>query len=541
MKSAGMLTILVLALGLVLCRARVSEAQPMGSAFSYQGHLYDANRPANGLYDFQFKLYDDANVIEANQVGNDVNKLNIDVSDAFFWVDLNFGNTVWYDGTKRWLETSVRPSPVNEPCDFIPLGPPVEITAVPYAITTRGIYVDGAGNVGISTTAPTEKLHVNGDIKVNNIRMNNSDITDNGSIRVIIDEDNDQTDQLFSVWKDGPGGTELLRVQENGHVGIGTPVPTAKLAVLTDSVGSAVYGLATATGAVQNYGGYFAAMGDTGRAVYGDATGYFGKGVLGEATGAEGRGVEGKATSSTGMTYGGHFSSDANSGRAVYGRAGNSEFVENYGGYFEAAGGRGRGVYGYASNNTMSTTHYGGFFKAIGDYGVGVFGTAVDNNGIGVEGNGGKYDFYASGTGTDYGSPSSIRWKKDVRAIDEALGKVVSLRGVYFTWDAEHGGGHDVGMIAEEVGEVLPEIVDYEEDGMYTAGMDYSKLTPLLVEAVKALKNELDEREKQDAERELTVERLLQENEALSKRLAGIESQVEQLAQQRKELNNEAF
>ncbi|UCF42274.1 MAG: hypothetical protein JSV99_06585 [Planctomycetota bacterium] len=170
MKSARVLTILAVALGLVLCLAKVSKALPMGSTFTYQGHLYDANRPANGRYDFQFKLYDDANVIEANQVGSDVNKLNIDVSDAFFAVDLNFGNTVWYDGTKKWLEIGVRPSPVNEPCDFISLGPPVEITAVPYALTTRGIFVDGFGNVGIGTTEPNKTLdvvgnaHVEGDV-----------------------------------------------------------------------------------------------------------------------------------------------------------------------------------------------------------------------------------------------------------------------------------------------------------------------------------------------------------------------------------------
>jgi hypothetical protein len=47
-------------------------------------------------------------------------------------------------------------------------------------------------------------------------------------------------------------------------------------------------------------------------------------------------------------------------------------------------------------------------------------------------------------------------------------------------------------MIAEEVGEVMPEIVQYEEDGIYASGMDYGKLTPLLVEAIKALKAEND-------------------------------------------------
>ena len=71
--------------------------------------------------------------------------------------------------------------------------------------------------------------------------------------------------------------------------------------------------------------------------------------------------------------------------------------------------------------------------------------------------------------------------------IEDPLDKVEQLRGVRFVWDAEHGGREDVGMIAEEVGAVLPEIVQYEENGVDAMGMDYSKLTPLLVEAVKAL------------------------------------------------------
>ena len=47
-------------------------------------------------------------------------------------------------------------------------------------------------------------------------------------------------------------------------------------------------------------------------------------------------------------------------------------------------------------------------------------------------------------------------------------------------------------MIAEEVGEVLPEVVQYEENGVDAIGMDYSKMTPLLVEAVNALRSEKD-------------------------------------------------
>ena len=55
-------------------------------------------------------------------------------------------------------------------------------------------------------------------------------------------------------------------------------------------------------------------------------------------------------------------------------------------------------------------------------------------------------------------------------------------------------GAHDVGFIAEEVGEVLPEIVVYEENGIDAVGLDYSKMTPLLVEAVNAMRKEYEEK-----------------------------------------------
>lgn len=44
-----MLAILVLALGLTACPAQVSEAAPMGTAFTYQGRLMETNKPANGF------------------------------------------------------------------------------------------------------------------------------------------------------------------------------------------------------------------------------------------------------------------------------------------------------------------------------------------------------------------------------------------------------------------------------------------------------------------------------------------------------------
>jgi hypothetical protein len=89
-----------------------------------------------------------------------------------------------------------------------------------------------------------------------------------------------------------------------------------------------------------------------------------------------------------------------------------------------------------------------------------------------------------------WGTYSSIRYKENVRQIDHPLEKVNQLRGVYYNDKSD--GRHDVGVIAEEVGKVLPEIVQYEANGTDARSMDYSRLTALLIEAVKELRTEND-------------------------------------------------
>jgi hypothetical protein len=191
----------------------------------------------------------------------------------------------------------------------------------------------------------------------------------------------------------------------------------------------------------------------------------------------------------------------------------------------------GKGVFGMASGNYGEAVRG----KATGTHAEGVMGEALGPQGDGVSGWGKRHDFYAWGPGEDYGSASSIRWKSDIRSIDAPLDKVLRLRGVYFTWDEEHGGEHDVGMIAEEVGEVLPEIVSYEPDGKYTSGMDYSRLTPLLVEAVKALNRKNAELEDKLSK----LESLRKENTDLHDRIKTLEALVGQLAREKSGVHDE--
>ena len=97
-------------------------------------------------------------------------------------------------------------------------------------------------------------------------------------------------------------------------------------------------------------------------------------------------------------------------------------------------------------------------------------------------------------------STSDERLKENVKPLENALLKVSQLSGVEFDWKeltAEekktvHGNeGHDVGVIAQEVEKVLPEIVTERENG-YKA-VKYEKIVPLLIEAIKELKVEIEE------------------------------------------------
>jgi hypothetical protein len=78
---------------------------------------------------------------------------------------------------------------------------------------------------------------------------------------------------------------------------------------------------------------------------------------------------------------------------------------------------------------------------------------------------------------------SSRRWKTNIETLHDALVKVEQLRGV--SYDLKASGKHEVGVIAEEVGQVVPEVVSWNKDGKQAEGVDYGRLAALLIEATK--------------------------------------------------------
>ncbi len=299
---------------------------------------------------------------------------------------------------------------------------------------------DAPARVGIGVPPDhdvTHELEVNGTINVITLNDEWAGIlfSDEGGDRGAIRYDHNVDKMDFKT-----ASTTRMAIDSSGRVGIGTTSPTAALHAIDEW--TAVRGIANGVDNAFNYGGYFTANGSAAHAIHAAAT-----------------------------------SSDPT--------------AVNFGGYIISEGGQGTGLLAKATGTKGKGIHGQGEW-------IGVFGQGDGPQSSGVRGHGQEYDFYALGPGEDFASASSIRWKTDVRPIGHPLDKVAQLRGVYFDWDVKHGGHHDLGMIAEEVGEVLPEIVQYEENGIDATGMDYSKLTPLLVEAVKALKKENDKLQEQN-------------------------------------------
>ena len=95
-------------------------------------------------------------------------------------------------------------------------------------------------------------------------------------------------------------------------------------------------------------------------------------------------------------------------------------------------------------------------------------------------------NFTACGNVSAY---SDIKLKADLMPIDDPLGKVAALTGYTFT--RIDSGERQTGLIAQDVQAVLPEAVSESEDG--TLSLAYGNLAGLLVEAIKALRAELND------------------------------------------------
>jgi len=92
-------------------------------------------------------------------------------------------------------------------------------------------------------------------------------------------------------------------------------------------------------------------------------------------------------------------------------------------------------------------------------------------------------------------SSSDKNWKKNIKNINSPLEKLSQINGVEFDWIEDepiHGNkGHDIGVIAQEIEQILPEIVQTRESGM--KAVQYDKIIPLLIESIKEQQKQIEE------------------------------------------------
>lgn len=103
------------------------------------------------------------------------------------------------------------------------------------------------------------------------------------------------------------------------------------------------------------------------------------------------------------------------------------------------------------------------------------------------------------GSGTYTGSWTSVsdkRYKDDIKNLEAALGDVVQLQGVTYKWkkdeypDKNFTTGKQIGLIAQDVENIIPELVETNSEGYKS--IDYSKISVLLIEAIKEQQKQIE-------------------------------------------------
>ena len=365
------------------------------STFTYQGQLKLLGAPTDGLVDFEFALW---NAEFGGAVIGVVDPyLGVEVVDGLFTVQLDFGGEV-FKGKTLWLNVAVRyPHDPSETEPFTTLNPRQPLTAVPFAIQTRGLFVDQTLNVGIGTLFPSYPLEVEtvADRAVSATSrspegrgVNGLALADSGVNYGVFGQTSSSEGHGVYGWASATGGMNY------GVYGLSW-----------STSGHGVYGLATASSGT-NYGVYGRSVSDQGTGVYGEAGSSAGEtaGVTGRSLSADGTGVLGFAHALSGANFGVRGWSRSDSGRGVYGWA-------------SASSGTNYGVYG----RTDSPEGYSGYFKGGRNYFEGSVGIGVDtpsypldvvsdaDRSISAANNGTGYAVYGEASG-EAGSAGVIGW-----------------------------------------------------------------------------------------------------------------------------------
>lgn len=506
-----------------------ASAAPLGSAFTYQGRLTANGQPVTGAVNASFALYDSLD--GGNVLGTQAEPA-LAVSDGLFTVALNANNEFGanpFDGNERWLEITIEGQPL------LPRQP---ITATPYALhalnapdghsldaadaePVDALFVDHAGFVGIGTSTPGSSLQVAGGVRARGGAPGATGVNNNGYAFSGGDGDNDSG--LFSSANGQlefyTDSSERMRIA-GARVGIGTTEPQAQLHVLgavgitppsfgNGGSGSGVI-LAGGTGGsgrligAGGAGGSIVLAGGNGGPAAGTSPGGVGGDIV-LRPGGRGSGIAatsaGKVlieqpdaqlrlvdTTAGGRTY--HIGINSANGSLNIAESGVADHITI------AAG----GTVGIATTVPIDRLHVNGNIRSSANV------------------------IAACGVLTC----SDERYKQNVKPIERALELVEKLQPVRFDWKHEQfpeqqfSKARQLGLIAQEVQKIAPEVVQKGSDG-YLA-VDYARLTPLLIEAVKEQQRSIRDHQQQMAERDRQLSEIRRELDELKSLVRGMKA-----------------
>ena len=138
-------------------------ATPLGSAFTYQGHLLDSGVAPTASYDLQFTLFDQASA--GIQIAGPITLDNVSVTDGIFTVQLDFGSAA-FNGDNRFISIGIRPGASTGA--FTSLTTRSQITAAPYAL-----YAKTAGAAeSLTSRCPLRKFYMTSSFPQGNAAIN---------------------------------------------------------------------------------------------------------------------------------------------------------------------------------------------------------------------------------------------------------------------------------------------------------------------------------------------------------------------------------
>jgi len=334
-------------------------------------------------------------------------------------------------------------------------------------VSGGGAYIEG--NVGIGITSPSYKLDVAGNIAVDGI----------DAIR------RDGTQAYLFPWSTGYttnrvviGGGATTHLQVSGNLGVGSPESSFDRLYVYSNVNNGGSFFTDGTRWTRILAGRTTAGAYNTIVQANDNAIIFSGGSLN--TGAFviapwASGTSGLRIMQSGSTT--IKSSDANtlvvtnsSGSAIYAQALGSAAT-----ILADGGADARGLYGASTNND-------GLFAQSAN-GVGVSGFSLNYYGVFCNG------VYCGGNKA-WTNTSDERLKTNIKTIDNALSKVLQLRGVEYAWKDDPTSKAHLGFIAQEVLPILPEVISKDNKDYYS--MTQSEITAVLVEAIKEQQKQIE-------------------------------------------------